>query len=200
MNIAEADIYNMALAKVALRARVRSVSEGDRTNEAAVCNTYYNISRTVALEKFDWFFARRSRTVPKIEDVTFRQWAAGYVLPSSMIAFRGIVKERRDMPDYPFELLHHPTNDTMLMFTDKESPQVLYTDDIKHIPSFSPTFIEALSWHLASQIGPSLGAENAKVERATMMFDRVIGSAGSLTANQEDNREDNTPDWLAARS
>ena len=83
------DIANMALTFVG--ARSISNIDDERSPEAALCRTFYDISRRAELEVFDWSFARRFQILADASGVSpDARFTGVYILPVDCLSPRNI--------------------------------------------------------------------------------------------------------------
>ncbi len=220
----EVDISNLALAYLGDEATVASISPPDGSAQAAHCNRFYPIARDTLLEMHSWGFATRRASLPLLAATPPSQWDYAYAQPADAVNLLAIydpaAADDVGMPIIMANMPYGATQAGQSIFTPQpfvsetlaDGTDVIYTNQINAVlhytalitdtTKFSPLFIEALSWLLASKLaGPLLkgqvGAEAAI--RCMQAFNGWFAKATVSDANQR--RSTNLPStpWLAGR-
>lgn len=88
------------------------------------------------------------------------------------------------------------------IYTNEPVATVRYIARITDTTKFSPLFVDALAWLLASYLaGPILkgDAGMAMAQRAAQMAQMMFGRAAESDANQRRMSPEHTPGWISAR-
>lgn len=198
------NIYNLALGNLGVQQTVSSDTE--KSNEARACNRFYDSARDYVLRRFPWPFATAYQALALVGENPNTDWKYSYRYPSQCLSIRRIVNPlgRKDIGRVfndgplapisagygmdPGKIPYTLSNDSggKLIFTDMENASVEFTARVVDTVLFDPLFVDALSWHLAVKIGPSLaGGDPFKmVKRAEAMFEMAIGYAKAAALNE----------------
>lgn len=198
------DICNLALGHIGQKADVESISPPEASIRAQNSAIFYPIARDALQELHAWSFNTRRATLAEVTN-DLDSWAFAYALPSLCVKPLGVLLPGAtdDSAYQPFasettddgeEVIYTNVEDAVLRF------QVKVTDTSK----FTPLYVTALSWLLASYLaGPILkGQAGSKVAREALQQFRVeFGAAASSNANasQEDHYRDYKPEWITDR-
>lgn len=193
----EVDVCNLALSHIGQAADISAISPPDGSADADHCARFYPIARNELLEEFDWTFARKRATLAELtndrEDFAFR-----YARPSDCL------KERRLLPDGYTD----DQNDVGIwqregdsIYTDDELSVLVYTRLLNDPTKFSPLFVIALSWRVASYIaGPILKDPTGQTAiRLRNVSDAMAGHAKVSDANLDRKRATHTSTAERAR-
>lgn len=197
--ISKVQICNMALASVGASSTIQSLSESGAA--ARQCNVWYDLSRKMTLEAFDWSFARKPATLEldTVEDPP-QNWRYRYVLPLDLVAARYIENPLGpDEDPVPYELEALSTGDRKTLLTDMEDAILHYTWDLENTAMFSNYFVLALVSKLAENIAfPLTGKTSIKQDMGRQWF-FYITSAPSQNANERQDRPPRDSDLIRAR-
>lgn len=194
------DIANLALARLGDTANVPSLVPPDGSAQAAHCARFYPFARNTLLELHEWGFATR-RAVLALTGENVGDWAYAYALPSDALRVIDILPQSAgegSAQDYSIEA----NADSRLILTDQEGAVVRYVGLVTDATRFSPLFVEALSWLLASHLaGPLIkgdaGAGMAKSCYQTAMM--LVAQARASDAGQRKGKPGHLPAWIGSR-
>jgi hypothetical protein len=204
MPVGPVDICNLALGRLGQRANITAIDPPDGTPAAAQCARFYPMARDTALASHAWSFAT-TRLEPPQYATPVIGWAYAYVLPADVIEVLGFVEPNglwRSAYQTDFEREVDPQFDQFLLLTNRESAAIRYTRRVTDTTLFSPMFVDALSWLLASHIaGPIInGGAGAKASAAAYQaYQAVIAQAKVRDANQTARQQVFTPSTLGSR-
>jgi hypothetical protein len=168
---------------------------------------FYPIARDLALTAHAWDFATRTSALTVFGD-TPDGWSFAYALPSNHLHTFDLwaagsrqhgSESRAETPPHQIESLD---DGQMIVHTDVENAVMRYALRIEDTARFSATFIEAMSWLLASMVaGPIIkGDTGAKVARdCYAVYMARIADAAARNANSSQTRLDHRPDWISNR-
>ncbi len=172
-------IVNLALSHLKTDPVV-SIDPPDSDSKAASAGAkWYDQARRDVLEDHPWKFASKRRTLVSETASPDFEYSNAYQLPSDYIRVNRIGENWRDpIEDYEIE--------GDLILCNEDAPLHLkYVWDIQDVTKFSPKFITALSYKLASfmayEITGNAGAIGA-------MYDQYIGSMTVAASVQGQNR------------
>ena len=206
----EVDIANTALAHLGDRATVSSLSPPEGSPQAEHAARFYPIARDVMLELHPWRFATRRQALADASLVTPppSQWAYSYSAPLNLAVLAVFAPDATDERQTMAFVVEVGDDGSQVIFTNQEDAVVQFTLQVTDTTKFSPLFIEALGYLLASYLaGPIIkGADGMKASAdfKKMAF-AVLSSATTADANNRDKasiRDDLAarPSWLSDRS
>ena len=143
------DIANMALTYVGAKTIVNI--DDDRTPEASLARTFFDISRRAELEVFDWSFARRIQALAPSSDTSPDvRFSTAYILPVDCLAPRNIEPYSPKAP-VSYHIFQNDAGQRLIL-TNTPEAVLRYTFDQKNTGVFTTNFTLALSHRLASYI------------------------------------------------
>ena len=158
-------IGNMALSHIGVSSTIESLTEN--IPEATQLNLWYDFSREQALEILDWNFARKRQTLAlHSDDAPDGVWTFRYQYPADALKVRRMVNPAGKTADaVPFEIENSDDGTEKTIVTNLEDAVAAYTFNLSSTALFSPMFIEAMSFLLASHIAfPLTGSPEIKKE------------------------------------
>lgn len=201
----------MALSHIGSDARVASISPPDGSVEAGHCATFYDQARTEMLEPGAWPFTLKRGALASITNVS-TAWAYAYTLPSDCLRALRILTPTIGVTVFTQDEVTVSTsdNDTAdfeiegeTLFSNEPDATLVYVRDITDTTAFTPSFISALSYLLASYLaGPIIkGSEGTKIgdamrQRAMSLAD----TSATASANASARQTEFTPAQLRARA
>lgn len=201
------DIANLALGHVGDDSVVVNVlpPNVDNTPAAGYCARYYPLARRMLIEMFPWRFATK-RVALAASDPIGNVWPYAYIKPSDAVHIVKVLSASTFAASDSFysergSALADVQNG--LILTGEPDAWVLYRYDVTDTTKYTPTFVTALSYLLASFIaGPivkgSEGIRLAQGLRETALSLATGGAVLDVNASQEENEF--TPGSVAARS
>lgn len=193
------DICNLALGHIGTKAFISSLT--DDSAEAEVCNRFYASTRDAALASAPWPFAKKRADLALL-NTTREGWAFCYARPSTCLSPRfiwnGLRNPRADQL-IPFEQQLDDAGEALLICTNQPSAVLVYTARVENPGLYSPQFVSALSWLLASNI---VAALNAKPEHARLAFQSWLAGKSEAHAAALNEQWEPLPEsiFLAERS
>lgn len=198
----DVEICNLALAHLGDDATVASISPPEGSAQAEHCARFYPKARDSLLELHDWKFALRRAVLAPLDVATWN-WSFAYALPNNSLRIVSILPSSApaSIQSEPFEILS-ADNGALMALTHLENATAYYTARVTDPSKFSPLFIDALAWLLASSLaGPAIkGDAGAAMARSCYQsFLLVLSQARVSDANQQRLTPTHTPAWLAGR-
>lgn len=194
----EVTISNLALGHLGDRATVSSLNPPEGSAQAQHCAQFYPLARNSTLEDHDWSFARTRATLAPLLVDPPPGWLYGYELPSDCLSARSIIVpgQTTDDGDAAFEI------EGPALYTNVETAVLKYTQLITDPNRYSPTFIDALAWRLASYLaGPVLKGETGSKAGVSCfnVYKGLISEARFKDANKSNVKLAHVPAHIAAR-
>ena len=198
----EVDICNLALARLGDNATVASIDPPEGSAQAEHCARFYAVARDSLLEMHAWKFATRRVLLAKLT-VESWDWAFAYAEPTGALKLLGVLSATASNDDetQPYEA-ESAANGAAIILTNQEDASLRFVARVTDTTKFSPLFVDALAWLLASYLaGPVLkgdaGAAMAKTRLQSFML--AFSNAKVSDANQRKVRPEHTPAWIAGR-
>lgn len=201
MATSEADVCNRALGRIGQTQFITSLD--DASAIARVANAYYADSRDAVLEALPWTFAMRRQTLAALADVTRDGWQFCYSVPYDYLAARfiynptitggvsgdgSLVGEPSTLFGafplvVPFDIESDPNAGTIIL-TNQESAEFVYTAQITQVTKFSPLFVDALAWLLASDFALAIMKKPNVAQAMLQKYEMALFRAGAANARQ----------------
>ena len=198
----EVDICNLALARLGDNATVASIDPPEGSAQAEHCARFYPVARDSLLEMHAWKFATRRVLLAQLSTDTWN-WPFAYAEPADVIKLLAVLSASAasdtDTQEYEAET---DGNGTPIILTNQEDASLRYVARVTDTTVFSPLFIDALAWLLASYLaGPVLkGDAGAAMAKACLQsFMLALSNAKTSDANQRKVRPEHKPDWISKR-
>ena len=193
------DIANMALTYVG--AMLISNIDDDRSPEAQLSRTFFEISRQAELEIFDWSFARRYQalaTAPNASPDT--RFPNAYILPQDCLSPRNIEPKLRR--PYAYQVAQNEDGQRLIL-VDGRAPipaTLRYTFDQTDPSVFTTNFTLALSHRLASYIAYAR-TKKQTVRTAELLLAKEARQLAQASDGNAANEEPIPPiaEWHAVR-
>lgn len=206
-SISKTRIANMALSHVGAENDIESLSEV--SVEAAAVELWYDYSLQQTLEAFDWSFARK-RIVLTLHGDTISTtaneplagvWGFRYKYPNDCVVVRKIQHPNAPPDDaIPFEIELSLKGDEKTILTNAENAVAVYTFFQEAVHLFSPGFVLAFSFAIATNIAFTL---TGKLSLEKVMFHKFVQFVGIAAANALNEAVRPPPrdaDWIRNRT
>jgi len=223
----DVDICNLALGHLGDNATVSSISPPEGSAQAEHCARFYPIARDALLEMHNWNFTMRRVNLAEVTN-SWPEWKYAYALPADSINIIAVMPPdahddyaTRFLPTDTPSFAHNyspmisagrysPQDFTVeraddgnhILYTNQEKAMLRYTAYVTDTTSYSPLFVMALSWQLASMLaGPILkgDAGSAEAKRCTQMAMGYLTQAEASDSNQRRNSIEHIVPWTSGR-
>lgn len=189
-------VANMALSHLGKGVLISSLSENSAA--AKQMNLWFGRCRRMALEAFNWSFARKTVTLALHGDDAPTNWAYRYSVPADCLIVRYLENPNGPRaPAVPFDM-EISEDGTRSLVTNLESARAVYTFDQTDPNRWSEHFILVLSHclaaHSAMAITGKLSIRNAEFQE----YYRQVQVAPAHDANQQVEDEPKDAPWIAA--
>lgn len=198
----------MALSLIGDEATVSSIDPPEGSAQASHCRVFYPMARDAMLEGHDWNFATTRAALAPLAN-TRKDWLYCYAWPARAMRARSVTPPDATYTldglltpvDYAVETL--ADTGAKVIYTNQVEAQLLYTVQVSDPTRFSPLFVEALGYLLASKLaGPVLKGQAGReaAAAALRMFNDVAWPrAVAADANQRHAPLVHTVGWMAGR-
>lgn len=190
MTTSALQICNLALLNTGTSLFINSFDAN--TAEARACKVLYEPTRDALFERYPWKFAQRRRVLaPHAADAQQRSgWAYSYALPVDCIQPQRIwpgVRMPNALDKIPFDVEDDADVGSILL-TDWADAELVYTARNENVGTYSPLFVETLSWALAVKLCLVLPVKPEWAQRADDSLTKALLVAKSVNArgHQED--------------
>jgi hypothetical protein len=214
------DIANLALAHLGDDADVASFDPPEGSAQAEHCARFYPIARDSLLELHPWTFATTTQALALVGTAP-DGWLYSYQLPNLCLKpllvytpgsrrYYGSAGDDcgfgvtgvRTVGNSEFEVEMLPDLSGQVILTDVPDAILRYTLTVEDTTRFSPLFVEALSWYLATMLaGPVVKGDSgvAAAKSCWAIFMNRLGEARMADANKSRVTIDPVAPWLAVR-
>lgn len=197
----EVQICNTALARVGVSNFIASLSEASQ--EAVVCNVFYEQTRDRLLREIRWPFAKQYQSLALVTDsedaVWNAEWDYAYRYPTDAILISKILTPngRRELTMEPYEI--GVDSSGKLIFTNIKDAGVEYIKRVTDPALFDPMFVSCLAWLLAVEIAMPLAVSDSLRKQALQMFQMERDMAVRVAFNESEQIRDIDTEFVAAR-
>lgn len=201
----EVDICNLALSHLGDSATIASIDPPEGSAQAEHCAVFYPVARDTLLELHNWSFATRRASLALLTAESFNYQFA-YAAPNNCMRVLSVLEPTACTldPTAAFEI-EADENGSRMVLTDVESAVMRYTMQVTDPTKFSPLFVDALAWMLASHLaGPVVKGDSgaAAARSASSIFQQQFKLAAASDANQrkvEPRGDGRATPWIASR-
>lgn len=213
----EVDICNLALSHLGDTATVASLDPPEGSIQAEHCARFYPIARDSLLELHPWGFATRRIQLAQL-GTGWPEWDYSYAQPADALNIIAVLPPDAT-DDYSQGLSNVPlaaggsyvpkafsceidSNGADVIYSDQEDAVLRYTALVSDTTKFSPLFVMALSWHLASMLAGTIikgDAGAAEAKRCASMMQAFLGKATESDAGQRRITPQHSVTWMNGR-
>lgn len=180
------DICNLALGHLGDEATVSSISPPEGSAQAEHCARFYPVARDVALVAHAWNFATRRIALAAVTN-TVDSWAFAYAVPTGYLAILSVLKpESTDDTDIQDFVIESTGAGDEILYTNVDLAVARYIVRVVDTAKFSPLFVSATSWLLASYLaGPIMKGKTGLAAKRSCLdaYAAELGKAAMLNAN-----------------
>lgn len=205
------DICNQALSHLGDSATVASIDPPEGSAQAEHCARFYPAALAALLEMHPWAFATRRITLAAVSNPS-STWAYAFALPNGCINLisilapdatddysTSVVGGAYTPQDFSVEI---DENGNDIILTNQADAVLRYVVLVSDTTRFSPLFVEALTWLLASKLaGPVLKGDAGMqaAQACTKTFVYWLGKAVGSDASQHSVVPRQQVSWMNAR-
>jgi hypothetical protein len=198
MTVSKAQICNLALAHINQTETQISNLDTDTGTVAIQCRIHYDIARRFVLADHNWNFAKKRLALTDIGSPP-STWQYRYDYPSDCLKMREIERlTRQDVP-VPFDIEDDGTDSGLSIVTDVDEAVGIYTRDVQNVSLFSPSFVTAFSWFLASELAPALTGDKEQQEASLTVYRNMMMAAQSTDSDEGTSDPELDSPWERAR-
>lgn len=180
-----------------------SIAPPEGSAQAEQCARFYSIARDTMLEMHDWRFATKRVVLALSAASDTWEWAYAYAVPANYLRLLKILPETGSAQDdtEAFDQMVD-ADDGQVILTNCANASLIYTTRVTDTTRFSPLFVDALGWLLASYLaGPIIKGDAGKAESKACLghFGMTLAQAKISDANQRKTTPTHNPAWIAGR-
>ena len=209
----EIDICNIALSHLGDTATVSSIDPPEGSAQAELCARFYPVARDSLLEMHPWGFSVRRAQLALLSS-SVSSWSYCYAVPADAINLIAVLSSDATndystasplgIGQYTPQPFVNETDDSgaSVIYTNQDDAVLRYAALVTDTTKFSPLFVNALSWHLASFLaGPILKGDvgAAESKRCTQMMMNFLSAAQESDAAQRRVTVAHNVPWIAGR-
>lgn len=166
-----AEIANMAISFLGIGKDIANL-DSENSAEAKACRRFYENDRDIVLGDFPWPFATVFADLALVETDPTDEWGFSYRYPSDAVRIRRILSGvRNDTQDSRIRFRKGKDSAGILIYTDQADAVIEYTQLVTAVELYSPDFVKALAYLLASSVASRLTAGDPyKFQTRCMQF------------------------------
>lgn len=197
--ISKVDIYNMALGHIA----IDDITSPDEDSEPArKCELFWLPSLKAILRAHDWGFAGQNEALAVIADETIIGWTYLYKYPANCLMLRKIYNEGTDLTQVrtdPFKVTLSPDTNQKSIASNLQGAYIEYTTLVEDPTLYDASFVEAVSFKLASFLAKPLTGDSSMREALTRMAMATVESAKSNNKTETHETQKRVSKYVTAR-
>lgn len=199
-----ADIVNLALAHLAEKANVVSVTPPDNTQNAQYAARFYPMARDALLEAHDWGFNTKRATLALLDlgDAQPTGWTYTYTYPNLCARVDRVLlpETTDDNLGENFKVETH-TDGTKVIYTNAAEATAVYRALVTDAGKFTPLFVLSLSRLLAYYLAGPITKSREIVQAMWQAFllENSWAQASDANGRQSNPYTDRVGDSISAR-
>ncbi|WP_417070828.1 hypothetical protein [Niveibacterium terrae] len=217
------DICNLALSHIGDEASVSSIDPPENSAQAQYCARFYPIARDTTIERHTWGFSTSRMVLAQVQN-EWSEWDYAYAEPAGAVNIIAVLPPYA-LDDYSesvstaFSASGVPSSaggryvpqpysceinssGAQVILTDQADAVLRYTRIVEDPTQFSPLFVDAVGFLLASYLaGPIIkGVEGAQMAAAMLKaFREVLKEARESDAGQRRVQPIHNVSWIVGR-
>jgi hypothetical protein len=172
---------------------------GETSPEAIACRALYAAARDTVQAAHPWDFCTEIDLLAETTNDRPDDWAYKYIMPTCLRFVRVWPYQGLPNPRYPID--YEIRGD--YIYCNVQYARGLYVVSVEDPTKFSPSFVSALSFYLASELCMPLGKQARLAERMVDAYNVEIARAAQTDANQVPTNQDRMQreaSWIEARN
>lgn len=200
MSATAVDICNLALGRIGISQFINSIDEA--SNEGRCCKRFYDLVRDRVLAEAPWNFCTRWASLQDIGTPP-TGWAYRYRYPADCLSLRKVVAGEDSgatiARGIPYAVMEDETMGGLSVCCDSSPVMARYSVRITNEQLFSPLFVNAFAWALASELAAPLSSDPRNAANAASAYQAARLQA--LAASLNEGIEGLVPesDYISAR-
>lgn len=174
------DIANLALDHISQKPVTDITESGASSKEEQILSRWYDQTRLVLLQMYDWNFATKRALLPKLTSSPAFGYQDAYQLPSDFVQLLtigdNVYEWDKDFAIEGDEIL------SRYSYSQTDGLPIRYTMDYENVAGMSPLFIQAFSLLLAANVCYQMKNNTSEVQRLKQEFLLVMKMAKQADA------------------
>ena len=162
------------------------------------CRIHYDPARRFVLADALWNFATTRLVLTDIGNPP-TGWAYRYQYPSDCLRFQEIQRDVRQSTPIQYKVEYDRSNSAVSILTDLEAATGVYTWDVENPALFTPGFVKALGYYLASELAFAVAADDDLQKSRFQIYRAHYGPARAQDSNEEQDDGELDSPWERAR-
>jgi hypothetical protein len=194
------DICNMALRHIGQKP-ITTLS--DDTENARLCNQFFNTCRDAVLRGVSWNFATIVDSLVQLPNESVTGWSYVYSIPATCLYIRKVYCDDTCVfqqpifpttPNFltpttnprpqPYKVVYDSNISAMVIVANIQPAYIEYTARIIDPSFYDPLFIEALAYKLASQLASPLCGDPEEAKEMVQYYLAAISEAARQNGNE----------------
>lgn len=203
------DICNLGLFDIGHTKTIGNV-DTERSEEAIVCRGLYDQALDEVLEMWAWPFATRRSQPAQLDGTTLDLgavpdgWTYAYALPDDCVPnglrriYPGTRNPRSD-EETPHAIEYDGETDQVIVLTDDDAPEFVYTARITNTPKYAASFSRAVAARLGVYLITALRKDLKLVPLQEAKAGKALGEAISSAKRAVMPDQEPAPSWITNR-
>lgn len=182
----DAEVCNLALSYAGQRQFIGDLNEA--TDEARVCKVHYATLRDRLLSAHWWSFATKTVALAQLSGVTRTPWTYCYSLPADLLEAQYLWAGMRNPPAnerVPYVLQAGDAAGTVILCTDMDEAELVYTCQHQTPAVWTPGFVSALAAALSFPVALGLAVKPQLAFPLRELARQELGIAVAADVNQQ---------------
>ena len=193
----EIQIAKLALQHVGDRFDISSLTES--STEAEQVNLIFADVRDAMLRQHPWNFAKKFTSPAALDGTPPSLWTFMYLYPNDALRILGITNPLgREQPPIKFEIGRN-SSDKRCVFTDEESPEIIYIAQITNTEEYDPEFSLAFSFGLAARLAMPLTGDRGIATELQTLADKYVHIAWETDSSEGIEPSKPEATWITDR-
>jgi hypothetical protein len=181
MAVSSIFISNLALSNLGLSSSIQSFDE--KSAEAKACQLWYSPSLEMALEAYDWSFARRRKALALSDEDPPPDWAFRYIYPANCVKLRKLEQTSRQNDAYPYTIEMSDEGDRTIL-TNLDEAVAIFTFRQNVTSTYTPHFVQFLAYLMASNMAIKLTSKLKLKSDNLGLAGQALRTASALDAGE----------------
>lgn len=190
-------IANLVLAHLEVSREISNL-ETEKSTEASLIRRHYPASLEEVLGDYPWPEATGYRVLSLVASAPSDDWAYAYRYPSDCVFARRLVTGRGRNDTAPPAWKTGSDAQGLLIYANINPATLEYTVRLSDPLLFSPTFVQALSWKIAS-LCTSISKVDGVKKLCLQMYEVCLARAERKAANEQQQPAEPDSEMIRAR-
>lgn len=182
------DVGNLALTHLGMLVLTQAQLTANTDPRAVAINTFWAPCRDEVLAEFPWSFGTTTSVISELTDLTDSEWDHIYTYPTSATSavftvFNDGTATEKDEQD--FEVKYIASKAAKFIHTNLSDAIAEYTYGITDPASWSPKFVMAFSYNLASRMAVALTGNGQLAITMGQLYTSVLGEAKRINSTEK---------------